>query len=49
MPRALLNWLLASWDAIRTSLWLVPAAMFLFGIGLALQMLNFGTQQFQWA
>ena len=49
MPQALLNWLRASWDAIRTSLWLLPALMFVVGVGLALLMLSFGTAQLQWA
>jgi len=35
MGAAILNWLRASWDAVRTSLWLVPALMFLLGVGLA--------------
>lgn len=45
MPKALLNWLHASWDAVRTSLWLVPALMFVVGVGLALLMLSLGTAQ----
>ena len=40
MSKALMNWLAASWDAVRTSLWVVPAIMFLAGIGLALLMLR---------
>lgn len=49
MPHAVLNWLRASWDAIRTSLWLLPALMFGVGVGLALLMLSFGTAQLEWA
>jgi uncharacterized membrane protein len=37
---AFLNWLRASGDALRTSLWLIPGIMFLLGILLALAMLQ---------
>ncbi|WP_162806788.1 DUF2254 domain-containing protein [Sphingosinicella terrae] len=36
-----MNWLRVSADAVRTSLWLVPALMFLIGIGLAVAALDF--------
>lgn len=42
MGRALLNWLKASLDGLRTSLWLLPILMFLLGAGLALLMLRYG-------
>lgn len=42
MGRALLNWLKASLDGIRTSLWMLPALMFLMGAGLAVLMLRHG-------
>ncbi len=34
------NWLLATWDYLRTSLWLVPSAMVLAGLALAATMLQ---------
>lgn len=34
------NWLLATWDSVRTSLWAVPALMTVFGAGLAAGMLQ---------
>jgi uncharacterized membrane protein len=34
------NWLLTTWDYLRTSLWLVPSAMILAGVGLAITMLR---------
>jgi uncharacterized membrane protein len=40
MAKALLNWLQASWDALRTSLLLVPGLMFLVGIATAALMLG---------
>lgn len=40
MPHALLNWLRATSDTVRTSLWLIPAAMFVFGAALSLIMLQ---------
>lgn len=40
MAKALLNWLQASWDALRTSLLLVPGLMFLVGIATAAGMLG---------
>lgn len=49
MSHAFSNWLRASWDSIRTSLWLLPALMCAVGVGLALLMLSFGTAQLQWA
>ena len=48
MPHALLNWLRASWDAIRTSLWMLPAVLCAIGVVLALVMLSFGPAQLQW-
>jgi uncharacterized membrane protein len=39
MGKAFLNWLKASWDAVRTSLWLVPGIMFVAGIAMATAML----------
>lgn len=30
-----MNWLQASWDGVRTSLWLVPGIMFIVGVALA--------------
>lgn len=39
MIKAFSNWLSASWDSIRTSLWLIPGLMFLLGAGLAPLML----------
>lgn len=39
MGKGIVNWLQASWDAVRTSLWLVPGIMFLAGIALAVGML----------
>lgn len=36
-----MNWLRASWDAVRTSLWIVPALMFLAGAALAVTALDF--------
>ena len=48
MTHALLNWLRASWDAIRTSIWLAPALMFLVGIALALAMLRLGPTGAEW-
>jgi len=35
-----MNWVRASWDAVRTSLWLVPGMFFLAGIALAVVMLE---------
>ena len=49
MTHAILNWLRAGWDSLRTSLWLIPGSMFLLGIGLALLMLSFGTTEVRWA
>ena len=43
-----LNWLRASWDTIRTSLWLVPAVMFQVGILLAYLMLRLGPVGAEW-
>lgn len=40
MTKAFGKWLSASWDSIRTSLWLIPGLMFLLGIGLAHLMLH---------
>jgi uncharacterized membrane protein len=40
MAKAFLNWLQASWDALRTSLLLVPGVMFLVGIAMAAWMLG---------
>jgi uncharacterized membrane protein len=40
MGGATANWLKASWDAIRTSLWLIPALMFMIGIALGLALLE---------
>lgn len=40
MGKALMNWLRASWDTLRTSLWLIPVLMFLSGAALALGMLQ---------
>ena len=40
MNKALMNWVRASWDAVRTSLWLVPGLFFLAGIALAVAMLQ---------
>jgi len=40
MNKALINWVRASWDAVRTSLWLVPGLFFLAGIALAMVMLG---------
>jgi uncharacterized membrane protein len=40
MDKALMNWLRASWDALRTSLWLIPGLMFVFGAVLAVGMLQ---------
>jgi uncharacterized membrane protein len=37
--KALMNWLDASWDAVRTSLWLVPGFMFVAGVAMAAGML----------
>lgn len=34
------NWLLTTWDSVRTSLWAVPALMTVFGAGLAVGMLQ---------
>lgn len=47
-----MNWLRASWDAVRTSLWLLPMLMFLFGVGLAASALEFSlsaAEGKQWA
>lgn len=41
---ALLNWLRASWDSVRTSLWALPMAMFVLGIVLAVLMLRVDPQ-----
>jgi uncharacterized membrane protein len=49
MPHAFINWIRASWDSVRTSLWMLPALMCAVGVGLALVMLSFGTAQLQWA
>lgn len=38
--KALLNWLSATWDAVRTSLWLVPGLLFAAGAGLAFTMVG---------
>jgi uncharacterized membrane protein len=35
MGGAIMNWLRASWDAVRTSLWLIPSIMFVLGVALA--------------
>jgi len=35
-----MNWVRAGWDAVRTSLWLVPSVFFLAGIALAVAMLQ---------
>lgn len=35
-----MNWLRASWDTVRTSLWLIPGLMFLAGVLLAVVMLQ---------
>ena len=40
MPPAVLNWLRATWDLVRTSLWALPGLMFLFGAVLAVAMLR---------
>jgi uncharacterized membrane protein len=48
MTSALFNWVRASSDAIRTSLWLVPAVMFVIGIVLALLMLRLGPTGNEW-
>jgi uncharacterized membrane protein len=40
MNKAIINWLRASSDAVRTSLWAIPGLMFLAGIGLAAWMLQ---------
>ncbi len=40
MSKAVMNWLRASWDAVRTSLWVVPGLMFLCGAALAVGMLQ---------
>lgn len=34
------NWLLTTWDHLRTSLWLIPSAMILAAVGLAITMLQ---------
>ena len=34
------NWLLTSWDAVRTSLWLIPAVMAIVGLSLSIAMLR---------
>ncbi len=44
MGGAITNWIRASWDAVRTSLWLIPAIMFLIGIGLSLFLLRLDEQ-----
>lgn len=49
VTHAIFNWIRASWDSVRTSLWLLPALMFLAGFGLAVLMLSFGTAEMQWA
>lgn len=41
MGGAILNWLRAGWDAVRTSLWILPVGMFLTGVGLAVAALDF--------
>lgn len=40
MTHAAMNWLRASWDAIRTGLWVIPALMFIAGGVLAILMLR---------
>lgn len=40
VSKALLNWLRASWDGVRTSLWLIPGLMFVAGLLLAVLMLQ---------
>ncbi|WP_409606565.1 DUF2254 domain-containing protein [Brevundimonas sp.] len=42
MGRGFVNWARSSLDGLRTSLWLVPLVMFLFGTGLAIIMLRLG-------
>jgi uncharacterized membrane protein len=42
---SVLNRLPALWDAIRTSLWILPAAMFVSGVGLAAGLLAFESGQ----
>lgn len=34
------NWLLTTWDYLRTSLWLIPSGMIVVGVGLAIAMLQ---------
>ncbi|HWH17490.1 MAG TPA: DUF2254 domain-containing protein [Allosphingosinicella sp.] len=46
MGGAITNWVRASWDAIRTSLWLIPGVMFLIGASLALFLLRLDEQYF---
>ncbi|MET1757163.1 DUF2254 domain-containing protein [Novosphingobium sp. RD2P27] len=41
MGGAIINWLRASWDTVRTSLWLIPAVMFFLGVALAVAALDF--------
>ncbi|OWK33007.1 DUF2254 domain-containing protein [Sphingomonas mucosissima] len=40
MGGAILNWLRAGWDAVRTSLWILPAIMFVAGIAMAVAALE---------
>ena len=40
MSKALMNWTRVSWDAVRTSLWLIPGLMFVAGALLAMAMLQ---------
>ena len=48
MPHALLNWLRATSDTVRTSLWLIPALMFVIGAALALAMLQIEPASAEW-
>ena len=48
MLHAFGNWLRASWDTVRSSLWLIPAVMFLLGAALAVQMLQLGPSPAGW-